>query len=504
MYRRRLGHFAFSRLVSRGMPALLVAGCASSTLRWMTLTWVGRRSIFDHRESSLGGNDIPLPSGTRKIRLLVDGDYGGCTGTRNAMTLLADRFPDVAVKVQFFSAPALRGNKEVTKLLRNSDVTFIPVPRVQNQVGEPNDEAIISEMQRCSNRLHGECIALFTNDKGFAKIMSQLMSSTLQFMVIIRSNQVAVADCYRENGIPVLALPSDDNCPKVRAILHSDGSGTVEFGEAYDVFARRAEIEKLYNSWEELLKGQGCSASFSSSGAYPIQRIAKFWFANCLGSLQVFPNALAVFALDAAIQEKRQRWSSNTEAFAFLLPAVNNRKQRKSAIKRFGSSIACNIFKGGGPIMLQDSTDLSAQALRKLGYLDDSWNCDLNEALNCFWNKASNKNRLRGLGLRIAPGDTTVVAQTKLRMALLSDFCDARWQCGGTATQAVARLLKSKKILPSDAGAPAMEDIWCAMKTYAQVHRLPAMKTFNGLAGQILAHDCPHDPFRRGKIVIEQ
>ena len=63
----------------------------------------------------------------------------------------------------------------------------------------------------------------------------------------------------------------------------SDGDGTVEFGEAIDSVAHRAEAELMYNSWEEMLKSQACPAAFSSADAYPIQRIAKFWFANGLG-----------------------------------------------------------------------------------------------------------------------------------------------------------------------------------------------------------------------------
>ena len=46
-------------------------------------------------------------------------------------------------------------------------------------------------------------------------------------------------------------------------------------------------------------------------------------------------------------------------------------------------------FRGGGPFMLWDSKDLVAKSLRKLGYLDDSWNTDFTEALTCFWNAAA-------------------------------------------------------------------------------------------------------------------
>ena len=276
-----------------------------------------------------------------------------------------------------------------------------------------------------------------------------------------------------------MTLPSEERFTKIRAILHADGDGTVEFGEAIDSVAHRAEAELMYNSWEEMLKSQACPAAFSSADAYPIQRIAKFWFANGLGSLPVFPVPLATSALDHAIRYESQNWISNSQAFAFALPVRQGRVTEKQ-LKIYGSKLARNIFQGGGPFMLEDSSDLVAHFLHKLGYLDETWNSDFTEALN-------------GFGMQAA---------AKLRTALLSDSCNGQWQPGGTSMPAVIDMLQRKSLLSLGSESPAMDEVWCAMKTYAEVHRLPRMKTFNALAAHILKHADQKDPLRRGKIEI--
>lgn len=116
-------------------------------------------------------------------------------------------------------------------------------------------------------------------------------------------------------------------------------------------------------------------AAFSSP-AFSVQRTAKFWFANGLGSLQVYPSLLATLALDDAIRQKRQRWVSNTKSLAYILPITSITKGTKVGLKTYGSRRARSIFQGGGPMILEDSPDLATQALHKLGYLDHSWNTD--------------------------------------------------------------------------------------------------------------------------------
>ena len=165
--------------------------------------------------------------------------------------------------------------------------------------------------------------------------------------------------------------------------------------------AKRSHAEGVYDSFESLLKDRACTASFSSSGAYPIQRISKFWFTNGLGSLTIFPLPFAVLSLDHAIRQESRKWISKTQDLAFFFQSRSGRVS-KSNIKTFGSKLAWSFFRGGGLFMLWVSKDLVAKSLHKLGYLDDSWNTDFTEALTCFWNAAANKVQLRKLGILCA------------------------------------------------------------------------------------------------------
>lgn len=438
----------------------------------------------------------------RKVRLLVDGDAFGCDRIAGTIASLAGENYDV--KATVFVAPGLVKSKRMRELLQRSDISFIQVPRGEEIATEPNDHAIISEMQKCARSPDRECIALMTSDKGFAEDIRQLMSDQQPFMALIPDFLSTVVKFYKEKGIPVFLLPYEERPPKVRAILHADGNGTVELGEAFEESANLAQCQAMYDSWEGLLEAQGCSALFSSSEGYPIQRIAKFWFANGLGSVPVFPAVLASIALDNTLQQEARKWISSTESLAYILPVSSFVSLTKSGLATYGSRNACSVFRGGGPFMLHDSDEMVMQALRKLGYLDDLWNTDLTEALSCFWNTGQNKHKLRKLGIAIGRFETTAGAAAKLRAVLLSDGNDGRWQRGGTRTPDAITILKSVNILPRDSEAPSMGDIWCGLKTYAHVHQLPVTKTFNALAVQVVAHSKRQDPHRRGKIVIQE
>lgn len=495
----RHGLFALSRVVARKMPILSSGQAQSAPLPVL----IGKRWIQD-KLNAADANSFDARTGQpRKVRLLVDADGFGVDQILHAMACLAEKFDDVNALI--FAAPGIlkAKKKRMNELVQRSDVQFVPVPRGDNQVIEPNDDAIVAKMQTLASSRRGECIALLTSDKGFAQIINQLMSDKQQsFLVLVPSFRVVVADFYRQKGIPVFALPFDGRCPKIRAILDVHGNGTVEFGEAFEESACRDECQVMYSSWENLLKAQGCSAAFSSSEGYPIQRMTKFWFANGLGYLlPVFPAALAAFALDRVIRQEPRTWLSDTQSLAYVLPVSSLPAPTKSILATYGSRRSCSVHRGGGPFMLKDSDDLVAQALRKLGYLDDYWNTDLTEALNCFWNATLNKHKLRKLDMLIDPLEASSAA-AKLRIALLSDMNDGLWQRGGTCTSDAVNILRSEGLLPEGSEAPAMDDIWCALKTYTRVHRLSDMKTLNALAAHVVAHNKRHDPHRRGKIVI--
>eukprot|EP00438_Fugacium_kawagutii_P036271 Skav218319 [mRNA] locus=scaffold2239:101002:102258:+ [translate_table: standard] len=418
------------------------------------------------------------------------------------MEYLTGQFRGVNVEATIFGAPGAAENKHMRDLLLRPGVSFCPVPRGERQAGEPTDEAIIARLQTYARSSCRERVGLLTADTGFAPVMSQLMSDKHQLFALIPSRRVFTANIYKEHGVPVLTLPGEARLSKVKAILNPDGTGRVELGEEFDPAPHYAEVDRMYKSWEELLKGQRCQRAFSSSPGFAIQKIVKFWYANGLGSLPVYPSMLATLALDRAIQQGSERWISNTDSLAYILPTASLVKT-KSGLETYGTVRARSIFGGGGPIVLQDSSDLVDQALRKLGYLDDSWNTDFAEALDCFWNNSPNKHQLRKMGILIDTLDTTSGAAGKLRMALLSDSSSGQWHLGGTCTPAVVQLLQGKKLLSGDCEVPAMDDVWQAMQTYAAVHRLPKMRNFNGQADQIIQHCNQSHPQRRSRIAIE-
>ena len=425
----------------------------------------------------------------RKVRLLVDGDAFGRDSIRDAITYLAKRFSHVSTVI--YAAPGVIKNKGLSELLHLFDASFVPIPCSKNQAAEPNDDAIVSEIRKHAGSQQSECIALLTADKGFASVLADVICDAQSSFVLIPSGRTSAINFYKRQGIPALILPSEKKSTKIRAILHADGSGTVEFGAAFDSVSARAQAEATYDSLEKFLAGQGCFASLSSSGGclrYPIQRISKFWFANSMGPLTVFPTPFAVEALDHVVRRESRQWESNTQGFAFILP-TRPTKVTKSQIETYGSKLACTIFRGGGPFMLQDSGDLVAEALRKLGY--------------CFWNSTLNKKQLRKLGVLLDTCETTCGAAAKLKAALLSDSCGGQWQPGGKSTPTVVEILRSKNLLPRLSEVPATEDVWSAMMTFAQVHRLPKFKTFNALAACIIQQEViQKDPHRRGNVVI--
>lgn len=175
-----------------------------------TAAWMGKRWIHDQM-NAIAGNDFHLPFDKPKtIRLLVDGDCFGSEQVQYALTFLAQYFD--RVKAVIFAAPGLAKSRSMDDLLRQSDISFYPVPRGQNQAAEPNDEVIISEMRKRSNSRspRNECMALLTGDKGFAQCLSKLISDKQPVFVLIPNSSVSVVSFYKDQGIPVIPLPKPD------------------------------------------------------------------------------------------------------------------------------------------------------------------------------------------------------------------------------------------------------------------------------------------------------
>jgi hypothetical protein len=185
---------------------------------------------------------------------------------------------------------------------------------------------------------------------------------------------------YRDANLKVMKLqePNPLGGPCVRAVLASNGDGSVHLVEAYKSFDNSADgIPQVMG----FLKDLGFMA-----GDYLVQA-AKFWFANELGSLTIFPSQLATTSVRDVIRERSEDYECYPGNLAFCLPmsAVGPPIVAKG-LQKYGSRLARRVYRGKGPFMLHDSPDLTSQVLRRLGYLDDHLNDDLTEALFCFLN----------------------------------------------------------------------------------------------------------------------
>lgn len=93
--------------------------------------------------------DVPFLCRARSSErtvLLVDADTHCIEDIKHVLSRLRDE--GGAVETRLFGPPARVTNKKWSQLLQEPDITFRPVLRSENPSKEPNDEAIVSAMQR--------------------------------------------------------------------------------------------------------------------------------------------------------------------------------------------------------------------------------------------------------------------------------------------------------------------------------------------------------------------
>lgn len=288
---------------------------------------------------------------------------------------------------------------------------------------------------------------------------------------------------------------------KVRAILHPDGRGTVQRIPKGLVVPSGEDLESMHHAAKELLKKLGYIQAEEESVTSSISAIAKFWFANSLGSLTVYPNQCAVEVLhQTLLRDKSRKWCSSGRNLAFFLPVVGVRKfsgEYKRRVEEHGNELAYKIFEGGGPFVLKDSADMVKGALTRLKYLNldsRSLNSDVMEAMQVFANTSRNKANLRNMSLMPSPNDTLDQAQLKLRRAFLSNKCGGAWQMP-VPDLAIRYFLLNRRLIPSISVSEPV--VLNAMQKFGQSQRLPEMKTYNGYVSQLGHLITADDPARR-------
>ena len=236
---------------------------------------------------------------------------------------------------------------------------------------------------------------------------------------------------------------------------------------------------------------------------YFVHSTSTFWLTNELGSITVFPSQIGVKQVCQQMQKHGSRkWKRYANNMAFFLPkCAAGRKLKKTQLRKFGSNLARSFYKGGGPFLLKDSPNLVCQALRRLGFLDDDLNADLQEAMLVFVNGPTNKYSLRKpLDALPSPTDTAAEVEDKLRYAFLSHRTDGQWRVASKDVQIRERLYKQGVL--AEVGA-ARTEVFRAMAEYARLHQLPEMKTYNGYAFRLL-YSMDSNPNKTGAIEIMQ
>lgn len=124
-------------------------------------------------------------------------------------------------------------------------------------------------------------------------------------------------------------------------------------------------------------------------GGFIHQECAKFWCANGRGPLRVFPHKAAIAGVHNFITERtgKTSWKRRTDHLAYILPVTKPGRLSRDRLNLDGEAWGKAVFEGGGPFMARSSPDLTAEVLRKLGFLDDGLNADFSEAMYVFVSK---------------------------------------------------------------------------------------------------------------------
>ena len=415
---------------------------------------------------------------SRDTELLVDADNKSIAEIQAAIAEL--RRLGHVVKATVFAEPGRERNKKWKQLFSQPGVVFRAVVRNSSTKGEANDDAIAGECLALETCRSSASISLLVSDMGYLDNVCQMSKKGMAVTVLVPARELSVIRRYRSVGVQVISLGSQhDNFTTVRAMLHQDGSGQVELAEPIGFQDMTEDFLQCVNLLQDL-------GFVQAEGEYVVHAAAKFWRANSLGALAVYPQQLTVKTLSRLIisDKNNRQWFRHLEKLAIVIPIASSSTMSKKDKQKYGSRLAKQVFKGGGPFMLHDSKDMVQQVLTKLAFLDGDMNADLAEAMLVFSNAPENQYQLRkNLNLLPAAGDTIADVEEKLRHAFLSHLTSGRWRFA-PRDRVVRTLLRKDGLLTNDK-AEAVE-VFGAMAKYSQRHRLPRMKTYNGYVFRIL------------------
>ena len=425
--------------------------------------------------------------------LLVDADSVGKDLVDQAKSFLRDEHLEVLV----FGNPQLCRAKSWSGFFNAPEHKFHAVDRVSG-FSDPNDDAIKQDAERLVKLPQTKGFGLLSSDKDFVELAKMVQSFRKEMRVFLVRHRSGRRKAFEEAGATVFLLGSAGRAVGgVRAILNSDGSGWTELAEDQpdpESMALAADISDTL-----------CGLGYRSHHKHPlVPALAKFWFRHDLGPLVVYPTDYALRSVHKVLSGQKQfkALTSDKDGLAFVL-AVSGPMQTKRTMSVAdtqlygGSGKAKRIYAGGGPFILRQSNCLTMNVLRRLGYLDDCTNLDLNEALLVFLNLTDNKRNLRKAGMLPDIKDSHHEIQRKINQALLSEQTHGNWSLAPRDMEVRYQLVAAGLLHKAE---QPREEVLTAMQEYTRRHGLRAMNSYNGYVWQLKQRHNASDPSRRDEV----
>ena len=432
---------------------------------------------------------------TKWTHLLVDADCHSIDDIQFEISRLEQGRE--AIRTTLFAEPGRLRNRSWAQFCDTPRIRFCAVPRADDPSNEANDQTIISRLRCLAGQRNIAGIVLMTSDTDYLGPLLCAKQCGQQVAACIPERHYTVVKRYQRAGIRVHELPAQrrkgGSGPKVRAVLHADGTGSIHTAESYCAFDNSTGAEVVRDKLRRL--GFDCfDGTDGTSKNFLLQSAAKFWYSNKLGPLTVFPSQLATLAVHDVLVHNRRLASFNTcqERLAFLLPVSATRRSKP---QEYGNSLARTVYFGGGPCVLDDDDDLTARCLRKLGYENHN-DADLEESMLVFANTNRNKKTLRKLNWLPCPDDNALDVANKLRAAFLSHETQGLWQIASTDSSYLRVFLRQEGCLHLQGPGVEVscEELKDAMLRFSAKHHLPPMRTLQGLAWQVLRRVNHKDP----------
>lgn len=277
------------------------------------------------------------------------------------------------------------------------------------------------------------------------------------------------------------AVRKEGRVPKLKVVLQSNGEGKFEPIAESDNLDRNID-------WEEFRPILSSLGYVLSADASMVTAMIKLAFTKGV-DMVVYPEALMYNIATELLHERAKRdWKEYSCNLAYFCPQLDYKAKERMNIRRqdkYGTAICRALVDAGGPFMLQDSPTMVASALRRLGYLDDDADPDLNEAIDAFCAVAGNHKELVRMGLNTPPQMGVDEKCAFLRQAFLSPLASGRWSSAPLIGDVTGELLLQGVLTKQE---PSSGYIYEALLEYAKIHRLPASNTYKRLVFEVFQH----------------